>query len=71
MLLEKRGFAMLVSLTKDEPINRAGKFVLPGLKGGMADLNNIQLDGNLADDNPNPAGADGYPISTLTWILAY
>jgi phosphate transport system substrate-binding protein len=51
--------------------NRAGKFVKPGLKGGATALNNISLDSNLAGENPNPAGADSYPISTLTWILAY
>ncbi|MFN9646269.1 MAG: phosphate ABC transporter substrate-binding protein PstS [Cyanobacteriota bacterium] len=51
--------------------NKAGKFVKPGLKSGGAALNNISLDSNLAGENPNPAGADSYPISTLTWILAY
>ena len=51
--------------------NRAGKFVLPNLKSGAAALNNIVLDANLAGEDPNPAGADSYPISTLTWILAY
>ncbi|WP_216900021.1 phosphate ABC transporter substrate-binding protein PstS [Synechococcus sp. CCY 9618] len=51
--------------------NKAGRFVMPGLKGGAAALNNIRLDGNLAGEDPNPAGADSYPISTLTWILAY
>ncbi|MEB3353419.1 MAG: phosphate ABC transporter substrate-binding protein PstS, partial [Cyanobacteriota bacterium] len=25
----------------------------------------------LAGEDPNPAGAGSYPISTLTWILAY
>lgn len=51
--------------------NKAGKFVMPTLKGGAAALNNITLDANLAGEEPNPAGADSYPISTLTWILAY
>jgi phosphate transport system substrate-binding protein len=51
--------------------NKAGKFVMPTLKGGAAALNNIRLDANLAGEDPNPAGADSYPISTLTWILAY
>jgi phosphate transport system substrate-binding protein len=51
--------------------NKAGNFVKPGLKSGAAALNNITLDSNLAGENPNPAGADSYPISTLTWILAY
>ena len=51
--------------------NRAGKFVMPTRASGAAALNNIKLDGNLAGENPNPAGANSYPISTLTWILAY
>jgi phosphate transport system substrate-binding protein len=41
------------------------------LKSGAAALNSISLDSNLAGENPNPAGAESYPISTLTWILAY
>ncbi|MFN9629933.1 MAG: phosphate ABC transporter substrate-binding protein PstS [Cyanobacteriota bacterium] len=51
--------------------NKAGKFVKPGLKSGSAALNSITLDSNLAGEDPNPAGAESYPISTLTWILAY
>ena len=51
--------------------NKAGKFVLPGLQGGQAALSNIRLDENLAGEDPNPAGAGSYPISTLTWVLAY
>jgi phosphate transport system substrate-binding protein len=51
--------------------NRAGKFVLPTAATGAAALNNIKLDSNLAGENPNPSGANAYPISTLTWILAY
>jgi len=51
--------------------NKAGKFVLPTLAGGAAALNNIQLDARLAGEDPNPAGEKSYPISTLTWILAY
>lgn len=51
--------------------NKAGKFVLPTAATGAAALNNIKLDSNLAGENPNPAGANAYPISTLTWILAY
>ena len=51
--------------------NKAGKFVLPSAASGAAALNNITLDNNLAGENPNPAGANSYPISTLTWVLAY
>jgi phosphate transport system substrate-binding protein len=51
--------------------NRAGKFVLPTAASGAAALNNIKLDANLAGENANPTGANAYPISTLTWVLAY
>jgi phosphate transport system substrate-binding protein len=52
--------------------NKAGKFVLPGTTSGSAALNQIQVDPvTLAGEEPNPAGARSYPISTLTWILAY
>ena len=51
--------------------NKAGKFVLPTAASGSVALNGIKLDSNLAGQNPNPSGAQAYPISTLTWILAY
>jgi phosphate transport system substrate-binding protein len=51
--------------------NKAGKFVGPSAATGSAALNGITLDANLAGENPNPAGANAYPISSLTWILAY
>jgi phosphate transport system substrate-binding protein len=51
--------------------NKAGKFVMPTRESGAAALNNIKLNANLAGEDPNPAGANSYPISTLTWILAY
>jgi phosphate transport system substrate-binding protein len=51
--------------------NKSGKFVSPGAKSGSAALNQITLDTNLAGENPNPSGVNSYPISTLTWVLAY
>ena len=51
--------------------NKAGNFVKPSFKSGTAALNSIVLDANLAGEEPNPPGAQSYPISTLTWILAY
>ena len=52
--------------------NKAGKFVGPSVVTGAAALNGIQLDpASLAGEDPNPAGASSYPISTMTWILAY
>ena len=51
--------------------NRAGKFVKPNLKSGAAALSAIKLNSDLAGEDPNPLGVESYPISTLTWILAY
>jgi phosphate transport system substrate-binding protein len=51
--------------------NKSGKFVLPTATAGSAALNGIKLDSRLAGENPNPSGSNAYPISTLTWILAY
>lgn len=51
--------------------NKAGKFVKPGFRNGSAALNQISLDSNLAGEDFNPAGAESYPITTLTWVLAY
>ena len=51
--------------------NRDGNFVLPNLASGSAALNNIRLNSELAGEDANPSGAKSYPISTLTWILAY
>ena len=51
--------------------NKAGQFVLPTAKSGALALNSIKLNVNLAGENPNPSTPGAYPISTLTWILAY
>lgn len=51
--------------------NKAGKFVLPSATSGAAALNSITLDKNLAGESPNPSASGAYPISTLTWVLAY
>jgi phosphate transport system substrate-binding protein len=51
--------------------NKAGNFVKPGYRSGSAALNNIRLNSQLAGEDANPGGAESYPITTLTWILAY
>ena len=51
--------------------NKDGNFVKPGFRSGSAALNRITLDSNLAGEDFNPAGAESYPITTLTWVLAY
>lgn len=65
------GFAKSNRLQVAAIQNKAGKFVLPTASSGSAALNSIQLNSNLAGENPNPSGANAYPISSLTWILAY
>ena len=52
--------------------NKSGKFILPSYKTGLAALSGIQLDpSTLAGEDFNPSATNAYPISTLTWILAY
>jgi phosphate transport system substrate-binding protein len=65
------GFVRANKLQAAAVQNKAGQFVLPTAKSGAIALNSIALDSNLAGENPNPSAAGAYPISTLTWILAY
>ena len=51
--------------------NLAGEFVKPTVEAGAIALNQITLDQNLAGENANPTAKGAYPISTLTWVLAY
>jgi len=52
--------------------NKFGTFVPPSYKTGLAALNGIILDPtSLAGEDFNPSGPNSYPISTLTWVLAY
>jgi phosphate transport system substrate-binding protein len=52
--------------------NKSGNFVQPSYKSGFAALNGIQLDPvSLAGEDFNPSAPNAYPISTLTWVLAY
>ena len=41
------------------------------LKLLLQGLPKIVLDDKLRGADPNPAGANAYPIVSLTWILAY
>ena len=50
--------------------NKAGNFVKAN-SGSAAGLAKIVLDDKLRGADPNPAGANAYPIVSLTWILAY
>ena len=51
--------------------NLSGEFVIPNTKSGAIALNGINLDKNLAGKNPNTTAKGAYPITSLTWILAY
>ena len=51
--------------------NRAGNFVKANAETSAAGLDKIILDDKLRGADPNPAGANAYPIVSLTWILAY
>ena len=64
-------FARKVGLPMALLENREGKFVAPTEEAGIAALASAELPDNLRAYVPDPAGADSYPIVTLTWILLY
>lgn len=52
--------------------NAAGNYVLPTASTGKAALAEVELNPlTLAGHNPNPEGYTSYPITSLTWVLAY
>ena len=51
--------------------NKAGNFVKANSETSASGLAQIVLDDKLRGADPNPAGANAYPIVSLTWILAY
>ncbi len=51
--------------------NKDGNFVKANADTSAAGLSKIVLDDKLRGADPNPAGANSYPIVSLTWILAY
>ena len=51
--------------------NKAGNFVTANAETSAAGLAQIVLDDKLRGADPNPSGANAYPIVSLTWILAY
>ena len=51
--------------------NKFGNFVTADAETSAAGLAKIVLDDKLRGADPNPAGANAYPIVSLTWILAY
>jgi len=51
--------------------NKDGNFVTATAETSAAGLAQIVLDDKLRGADPNPSGANAYPIVSLTWILAY
>ena len=51
--------------------NKAGNYVRASAETASAGLGEIILDDQLRGADANPAGANAYPIVSLTWILAY
>jgi len=51
--------------------NRAGRFVVPSPSTSASAFADVELPDNMRLYVPDPAGADSYPIVTLTWILLY
>ena len=49
--------------------NKAGNFVKANSGTSAAGLAKIVLDDKLRGADPNPEGANAYPIVSLTWIL--
>ena len=51
--------------------NRAGNYVTANAETSAAGLGQIKLDSKLRGKDSNPAGANSYPIVSLTWVLAH
>ncbi len=74
------GYAKLTGQPAAMLENKSGNFVAPGPESGAAALASAEFpEGTLPNsDVPNliawvwdPAGADAYPIATMTWLLLY
>jgi phosphate transport system substrate-binding protein len=62
-------FAMRLGLSLASLENRDGQFVQPSPRSCSAGLAAADLPENLRAFIPDPAGADSYPIVTLSWVL--
>jgi len=65
------GFVKNGKLQQPALQNRSGNFVKASAETASAGLGEIVLDDQLRGADANPAGANVYPIVSLTWILAY
>ena len=64
-------FARKAGLQTARLENRVGRFAAPDTTSVAAALTGVPLPDNLRLYVPDPAGADSYPIVTLTWVLLY
>jgi phosphate transport system substrate-binding protein len=64
-------FARKIGLNVALLENKEGRFVPPMAANCEAALSSAELPENLRAYVPDPAGADSYPIVTLTWILVH
>ena len=51
--------------------NRDGNYVQANAETSAEGLSRIVLDDQLRGSDPNPSGANSYPIVSLTWVLAH
>ena len=51
--------------------NAAGKFIVPSVESAAAAVANAQFKPDLSYDPINASGAEAYPITSPTWIIAY
>ena len=66
-------FAKRLNLSVATLQNKAGAFVAPGERAGQAALAAAvpSMPANLRLLVPDPAGADAYPLVSLSWLLLY
>jgi phosphate transport system substrate-binding protein len=65
------GYAKSQNLPTALLANKSGAFVAATTASGQAALASAKLPENLIAWNPDPAGADAYPIVTYTWVMLY
>lgn len=65
------GYAKLNKLATAQLQNKAGKYISATSKSASTSLSKINLPSNLRAFEPDPNGAQSYPIVTYSWILAY
>lgn len=65
------GYSKTNNLTTASLQNRNGNYVTANARTASEALSKIELPANLRAFEPNPEGANSYPIVTYTWIMAY